>query len=77
MMKGGMSKKTYTTVSGDMWDKIAYEQMGSVLHTDKLIQANIDYAALFILPAGIELSIPELEEEENMELPPWKRGLLI
>ena len=49
----------------------------TVLHTDKLIQANLDYAALFILPAGIELSIPELEEEENMELPPWKRGLLI
>lgn len=70
-----MSEKKYKTVSGDMWDKIAYEQMGSVRHTDKLIEANIKYAALFILPAGIELSIPELEEE-NMELPPWKRGLI-
>jgi len=68
--------KIYTTISGDMWDKIAYEQMGSVLYTDKLIRANIDYAALFILPAGILLTIPELEEKKNMELPPWKRGLL-
>lgn len=67
---------TYTTVSGDMWDKIAYEQMGSVLHLDKLLKANVKYAALFVLPAGIALTIPEVEEEENMELPPWKRGLL-
>ena len=50
----GMTK-TYTTISGDMWDKIAYEQMGSVLHTDKLIRANAEYAALFVLPAGIVL----------------------
>ncbi|ANU48514.1 phage tail protein [Enterocloster clostridioformis] len=68
--------KTYTTISGDMWDKIAYEQMGSVLHLDKLIKANVKYAALFVFPAGIVLTIPELEDEVNMELPPWKRGLL-
>ncbi|WP_373220883.1 tail protein X [Mediterraneibacter gnavus] len=68
--------KTYTTISGDMWDKIAYEQMGSVLHLDKLIKANVKYAALFVLPAGIVLTIPEVEDEVNMELPPWKRGLL-
>ena len=68
--------KTYTTISGDMWDKIAYEKMGSVLHLDKLIKANVKYAALFVLPAGIVLAIPEVEDEVNMELPPWKRGLL-
>ncbi len=68
--------KTYTTISGDMWDKIAYEQMGSVLHTDKLIKANIDYATLFVFPAGIKLVIPETESRIRMELPPWKRGML-
>ena len=49
-MKGGlsMSKKTYTTIQGDMWDKIAYEQMGSVLYTDKLVKANIRHAAIII-----------------------------
>ena len=78
MMKGvqGMSK-TYTAISGDMWDQIAYTQMGSVLHTDKLIKANADYAAMFIFPAGVVLTIPEVEEKQSMELPPWKRGLLI
>lgn len=69
--------KTYATISGDMWDQIAYTQMGSVLYTDKLIKANADYAAMFIFPAGVVLTIPEVEEKQSMELPPWKRGLLI
>lgn len=68
--------KTYTTISGDMWDKIAFEQMGSVLYMDKLIKANAEYAALYIFPAGIVLTIPAVEDGINMELPPWKRGLL-
>lgn len=68
--------KTYTTISGDMWDKIAYEQMGSVLYTDKLMKANVKYAALVVFPAGVVLTIPAVEDKENMELPPWKRGLL-
>ena len=29
--------KTYRTIQGDMWDKIAYEQMGSVLYTDQQV----------------------------------------
>ena len=78
MMKDGQGmSKTYTTISGDMWDQIAYTQMGSVLHTDKLIKANADYAAMFVFPAGVVLTIPEVEEKQSMELPPWKRGLLI
>ena len=78
MMKGGLyMRNTYTTISGDMWDKIAYEQMGSVLHTDKLIKANARHAATFVFPAGVVLTIPEVEDNVDMELPPWKRGFLI
>ena len=68
--------KSYTTISGDMWDKIAFEQMGSVLHTDKLMKANAKYASTYVFPAGVVLTIPEVEDEEDLELPPWKRGLL-
>ncbi|MCX4373611.1 MAG: tail protein X, partial [Dysosmobacter sp.] len=50
--------KTYRTIQGDMWDKIAYEQMGSVLYTDQLIKANADHAAVVIFPAGVVLTIP-------------------
>lgn len=69
--------KMYTTISGDMWDQIACKQMGSVLYTDKLMKANTDYLEVFIFPAGIMLFIPEVEEKQNMELPPWKRGVLL
>lgn len=68
--------KTYTTISGDMWDKIAYEQMGSVLYTDKLIKANAEYADVYAFQAGVTIIIPDTEEKTNMELPPWKRGIL-
>jgi hypothetical protein len=68
--------KSYTTISGDMWDKIAFEQMGSVLHADKLMKANVKYASTYVFPAGVVLTIPEVEDEEDLELPPWKRGLL-
>lgn len=69
--------KTYTTISGDMWDQIAYMQMGSVLYTDKLMKANAEYAAIVVFRAGVVLTIPEVEGRQNTELPPWKRGLLI
>lgn len=70
--------KTYTTISGDMWDKIAYNEMGSVLYTDKLMKVNAKYAETYVFPAGVVLTIPEVENEEDLELPPWKRkGLLV
>lgn len=67
--------KTYTTVQGDMWDSIAYAQLGSTSHTDKLINANRKYLDYYIFPAGIELVLPEVEEAAAASsLPPWKRG---
>lgn len=68
--------KTYTTIQGDMWDKIAHEQMGSVLHMDKLVKANVRHAATVIFPAGVVLTIPAVEDEVDMQLPPWQRGIL-
>lgn len=65
---------TYTTVQGDMWDSIAYAQLGSTRHTDRLIAANLDYRDYYIFPAGIALTLPEIPEAEAQGmLPPWKR----
>ena len=72
--------KSYTTISGDMWDKIAFEQMGSALHTDKLMKANVKYASTYVFPAVVVLTIPEVEDEEDLELPrsplhfPWEQS---
>lgn len=65
---------TYTTKSGDMWDWIAYEQLGSTSYTGQLMNANVQYRDIYLFPAGIVLELPEIEEPVNSSLPPWKTG---
>ena len=65
--------KTYTTIQGDLWDSIAYHQLGSVHYTDKLLKLNQQYREIYIFPAGIVLQLPEPEKTINHTLPPWKR----
>ena len=67
--------KTYTTVQWDMWDSIAYTQMGSTDYTDRLLNLNRQYRMYYTFPAGIVLVLPELEKNILDTLPPWKRGV--
>lgn len=64
---------TYTTKSGDMWDSIAYTQLGSTSYTDLLINANLQHKDTFLFPSGIVLTLPEISTKINSLLPPWKR----
>jgi len=74
MMKGGRNmSKQYTTISGDMWDGIAYQMLGGERHTDTLIKSNLKHRHIVIFEAGIVLDIPEIETEASLQLPPWKR----
>lgn len=66
--------KTYTTVSGDMWDSIAFKVFGNERYTDKLIKCNLQYRDVFVFPAGVVLFLPDPETEVSAALPPWKRG---
>lgn len=63
----------YTTVQGDMWDMIAYNEMGSVDYTDDLMNANSSLLGYFSFPSGIELTIPDVPERSASTLPPWKQ----
>lgn len=66
--------KTYTTVQGDMWDSIAYHQLGSESYTDKLMNLNQQYLDYYTFPAGIVLNLPEpIAEGVSNSLPPWKQ----
>ena len=65
--------KTYTTAQGDMWDSIAYAQLGSTDHTDKLMNANLRYREYYTFPAGIVLVLPEIPKSTSDTLPPWKQ----
>lgn len=64
---------TYTTVQGDMWDSIAHQQLGSVSHTDKLMNLNQQYREYYTFPAGITLQLPEITAESVHIIPPWKK----
>lgn len=55
-----------------MWDNMAYKLMGGVQYTDLLIRANRKYCDLFVFPAGIELTVPDVAEPVYDKLPPWK-----
>lgn len=63
----------YTTVQGDMWDSIAYAQLGDRAYTDKLMRLNQAYLGYYTFPAGIVLTLPEPEEKPGGALPPWKQ----
>lgn len=64
---------TYTTKQGDMWDGIAYTQLGSTNHTGALMQRNLRFSHYYTFPAGIVLELPDVGEEESDVLPPWKK----
>ncbi len=66
--------KTYTTVQGDMWDMIAHKALGSTALTDRLMMANRKYLDFYTFPAGIVLTVTEIEREPASEgVPPWKK----
>lgn len=64
---------TYVTVSGDTWDKIALEQLGSEYLFPLLLAANPKYRLTITFTSGIEITIPEFEIEETYESqrPAW------
>ena len=64
----------YITSQGDMWDKIAFEQMGSEDYMGDLFQCNYHLIDYVMFPTGIEVVIPELDDTQ-IEIPSWKEGL--
>lgn len=65
--------KIYTTIQGDMWDSIAFAQLGDVAYTDKLINLNQQYINYYIFPSGITLVLPDIVIKASDTLPPWKQ----
>jgi phage tail protein X len=72
-----MLNNTYTTVSGDTWDIVAYKAYGNEMYMDTLIKANIEYKDTYIFPAGVVLTLSEIELTVSESLPPWKQGVTI
>lgn len=64
----------YVTSEGDMWDKIAYEQMGSETFMGELIRNNDDLVDVVVFPSGVEINVPEVDDTQT-DLPSWRSGL--
>ena len=65
--------KTYTTKQGDMWDSIAHSLYGSEAGMNALLEANNEYRNLIVFPAGVVLQVPEYQQPQTSNLPPWRR----
>lgn len=66
----------YITKDGDRWDLIAYEFYGDATMYEPIIAANPFVPIMPILPSGIPLQIPDIEDDElisSEDLPPWKQ----
>lgn len=64
----------YETVQGDMWDGIAQKIWGHTACTNELIKANSQHVEVYQFSAGIELTIPDIDETVRAStLPPWKQ----
>ena len=64
---------TYTTIQGDMWDMIAYKVYGRESCMKDLLEANEEHRDIAVFPAGITLSVPDVDLPTTSTLPPWKR----
>lgn len=64
--------QTYRTKQGDTWDSIAYSQMGGTAYTGQLMQVNGQYLQYYTFPAGIILTLPQVQQRLETVPVPWK-----
>ncbi len=66
----------HITLDGDRWDQIAHLYYGDASRISPLAEANEHLRLLPVLPGGLPVRVPILEDDNNLlpeELPPWKR----
>lgn len=64
---------TYKTIQGDTWDMISYKLYGKESAMVDLMQANPQHIPVVIFSAGTVLQVPEITEQIDTSLPPWKQ----
>ena len=64
----------YITKDRDRWDLIAYSFYADATLYEPIITANPDVPIIPILPSGLKLKIPIIEDNNEIEfiLPPWR-----
>jgi phage tail protein X len=64
----------YTTVSGDMWDSIAYKVYGPGSETlmNVLLDWNPALQRIVVFDAGAQILVPQAVGSTSLPSPPWK-----
>lgn len=68
-------QKTYTTISGQTWDAIAYVLYGNEYYCTQLMDENRDKLDYFVFPDGIVLKLPEQDaiiSPVSANYPKWR-----
>lgn len=60
------------TKNGDMFDWIAFKELGDCLYTQKLMRVNREKLQTFIFDSGKNIIIPTVESSA-VNTPPWRR----
>lgn len=71
---------SYTTISGDTWDLIAYKVYGTEHLCGALMEANRDKLDYFIFPDGVSINIPDKDAltdpgTVSSDYPAWRAML--
>lgn len=61
----------YVTKSGDMFDLVAFRQLGSCDYTEKLLNVNRMKLRTLKFKAGEKLNLPDVSQDKISKLPPW------
>lgn len=65
---------TYMTKQGDTWDLIAYDIYGDEKYMRYLIEANWPLLDVLVFQSGVEITVPDLPEETDEDVPFWRMG---
>jgi len=69
-----MASVIYTSKHSDYWDAIAKKYYGSEHYMYLLLEANPELAKHEVLPANLQVVVPEKPQEiKPAKLPIWKR----
>jgi phage tail protein X len=75
-----LKTRTYKTISGDTWDKIAYKYYNNELLCDKIMDANRHLLDYMVFPDNIVINIPSQEDIRDKEVasdfPDWRAKLV-
>ncbi|VVD98219.1 hypothetical protein PCO31110_01999 [Pandoraea communis] len=64
----------HITTEGERWDQLANRYYGDPLAYEAIVAANPHVLLAPMLPSGLRLSIPVIEQTDLSEdLPPWMR----